>query len=199
MMYYDHALLGATVALASGAHRRHGWPVVVMAAVAAMLPDWDGLSKPFGPAAYARAHRVWGHNVAAAVLAGGLFAAAAYLARLSARERAPYRFGAGRPFSRRDLAAWVALGVLAGLTHVLADLVYSGRRMSPDWPVALLWPFTERGWAFPLVPWADWGVTLILAGGLAAACCRPRSARALAAVTLLATVGYVAGWAVLGA
>ena len=56
-------MLGGTLALAAGAHRRHGWPVVLTAAAAAALPDWDGLSLAFGPTAYTAAHRIWGHNV----------------------------------------------------------------------------------------------------------------------------------------
>jgi membrane-bound metal-dependent hydrolase YbcI (DUF457 family) len=196
MMYYDHALLGGTLALALGAQRRHGWGIVFTAAIAGMLPDWDGLSEPFGQPAYVRVHRVWGHNLPAALLAGALFAAAVYLVRTSVDERQP---GARGAFSRHDLAAWVLVGALAAFMHVMFDLLYSGRWRSPDWPVKLWWPFSARGWAWPVVPWSDWGATLILLAEVVALCCWPARARALAVLTLLVVVAYVGAWAALGA
>ena len=41
MEYYDHAMLGATVALASGTQRHYGWAIVGMAALAAALDSGD--------------------------------------------------------------------------------------------------------------------------------------------------------------
>lgn len=166
MMYYDHAMLGIAVALAAGAHRRHGWPLVGTAAVAAMLPDWDGLSELIGPMTYRQIHRVWGHNLLAAALASGFLAAVGYLCQLSIRLRP----GEARVYSGHALAVWVAVGVLVALSHVLADLIYAGTRVAPDWPVALLWPFSPRRWACSLVPEDDWGATLLLVGGMAALC-----------------------------
>src|SRR5579871_981716 len=63
MTFYEHAMLGGTLTAACGAHRRHVWAIVLMAATAAALPDWDGLSLAFGPNAYSAIHRVWGHNL----------------------------------------------------------------------------------------------------------------------------------------
>jgi len=196
MLYYDHAMLGITVALAAGVHRRHGWPLIVTAGVAAMLPDWDGLSKLAGPEAYREVHRTWGHNLLAAPLASGLFAGAAYLCYVSGGGRPTARAGHERPragptFSGHALGVWVAVGVLVALSHVLADLVYCGRRLSPDWPVALLWPFSPRRWGYPLVPWSDLGVTLLLVGEMLALCVCASRARLLACATLLAVFGYV--------
>jgi membrane-bound metal-dependent hydrolase YbcI (DUF457 family) len=204
MMYYDHAMIGATLALAAGAHRRHGPAIVVMATLAGALPDWDALSGRFGPDAYRAVHRVWGHNLLAATLASGLFGGAAYLVVLSVRVRRAGRAALTRVIqagpdhpdpqatpSVHGLAVWVTLGVLAALTHVLADLFYSGVRTSPDWPVALLWPFSRRGWALPLVPWSDWTATLLLTGEMLLVCLRPRYARLLAWLTLLTLVGYI--------
>ena len=67
MIHYDHALLGATFAVAAGAHRRHGWPLVAAVALGSMLPDWDSLSGTYGPDAHRAVHRVCGHNLWAAV------------------------------------------------------------------------------------------------------------------------------------
>src|SRR4051794_24736441 len=66
-------------------------PSCFMAGAAAALPDWDGLSLAFGPAAYSAAHRVWGHNLLAALLGGGLVGALGYLCHHSARVRGQAR------------------------------------------------------------------------------------------------------------
>jgi len=63
-------MVGVSLAMATGLHGRFGWPITAFAAVAAALPDWDSLSILFGAQAYARAHRVWGHNLLVAVLSG---------------------------------------------------------------------------------------------------------------------------------
>src|SRR5437588_2902053 len=126
MMYYDHAMIGATLALAAGARRKHGPAIVVMAALAGALPDWDALSGRWGPDAYRAIHRVWGHNLLAATLASSLFGAAAYLGLLSVRVRRTER-SALTPFqphlpesldaqpsgSLHGLIVWVTIGVLA--------------------------------------------------------------------------------------
>ena len=61
------------------------------------------------------------------------------------------------------------LGVLASLSHVLADVCYCGTGRAAEWPVLLLWPFSRQPWALPMVPWADRGVTWILGVTLALA------------------------------
>src|SRR5262249_28013257 len=52
MVYYDHAMVGATLAVAVGAQRRYGWGVVLLAALVGMFPDWDALSKHVSPQTY---------------------------------------------------------------------------------------------------------------------------------------------------
>ena len=195
MMHYDHAMLGATVALAVGAHRRHGWPLVVTAAVAAVVPDWDGLAILAGPEAHHRIHRAWGHNLLAALVGSGLVAGVGYLCAVSARGRYAARTGrqaTGPSFSRHALAVWVTVGLLVSLSHLLMDVLYSGRRGTPGWPVALFWPFCERGWAYPVLSVRDWGATAILAGEMLALCFLASRARPLAGATLLTVFGYVA-------
>ncbi len=176
-------MLGAVLALATGAHRRFGPAVVLTAAAASSFPDWDDL--PSG------VHRVWGHSFLVAPFTGGLIGALGYLVYLSLR-------GRRRPaatFSRHDLTVWMVLGVLVSLSHVLTDLAYSGRAFTAEWPVALLWPLSNRRWACPLVPWADRGMTLILGSSLAAACVRPAEARVISVFGVVAAAGYVVLWA----
>ena len=87
MTFFEHAMLGGTLALAAGLHRRHGWRIAVMADVAAMLPDWDGLTLIFGPAAYDLSHRIWGHNLLVAAVLGGIVGVAECFWNVSDRIR----------------------------------------------------------------------------------------------------------------
>src|SRR5262249_8127619 len=147
----------------------HGWALVAVAAAAAAVPDWDGLSLTFGAAAYARVHRAWGHNILVAGISGALVGGAGYLLHLSARvRRAAIRLQPGPPcpavlppFSAARLAAWGVVGVLAALSHLPADVVYSGHRQMRSWPIQLLWPFSDEGWVWPLVAWGDMTTTLL--------------------------------------
>ena len=69
-------MVGATAALAIGLHRRGGWQIVAVAAVAAISPDWDGLPFLFSIEWFDRVPRVWGHNLwAAALVVGSYFLA----------------------------------------------------------------------------------------------------------------------------
>jgi membrane-bound metal-dependent hydrolase YbcI (DUF457 family) len=212
MTTYEHAMLGGTLALAVGAHRRHGWPLVFTAGAAAALPDWDGLSLAFGPAAYSTAHRVWGHNVLAAVLAGGLVGGLGYLCYHSARVRGkahafleklgqpPTTPEPPPPSSAHAFVVWVAVGVLAGLCHLPADLIYGNSPGTTGWPVPLLWPFSPRGWSLPLLGWGDLGPTLIFIGEMFALYRWQARAQLIAWPTLLAVAGYLAiRWIILAA
>ena len=66
MTTFEHALLAINGVLATGLQRRYGWQLAGVAAVAAISPDWDGLTIAFSLAAFAAGHRVWGHNLGAA-------------------------------------------------------------------------------------------------------------------------------------
>ncbi len=182
MEYYDHAMSGAVLALATGAQRRFGPAIILTAAAAASFPDWDDL--PGG------AHRIWGHNLFIAPLAGGVIGSLGYLCYRSARRppnSAPPPFG---------LRWWVLIGVLASLSHILGDLAYCGQQLSVEWPVLLLWPVSDGGWGFPLVPWADRGLTAIFAIGLAAACLMPARARLAGIAALTISIIYVGLWGI---
>lgn len=194
MTFYEHAMLGATLAIAAGAQRRHGWGLIATAAMAAMLPDWDGLSLAFGPSAYANVHRVWGHNFLVAGLTGGAVGALGYLCEQSVRRRKAAQPPNGHSPKAREgalaLAVWVAVGMLAGLTHPPVDAIFSGAA-GASWPVLALWPFSQVGWSWPLVPWGDVGVTLIFVAEMFAIHRWSCFMRLIAVTSLVAVACYV--------
>ena len=209
MTTYEHALLGATGALAVGVQRRYGWPIVGMAAVAAVLPDWDGLSILFGADALDRVHRVMGHNLLVCVAAGALFAAADYRwgmilrsKRWAGRRMRMFAIEDGLPqrpgFNRRDLGVWILVGVAASLGHLGIDIVYSGHAEYADWGLKLLWPFSDRAFVYPMVPWGDVGAAVILSVGMFAMVARPGRVQVIAGITLAAVAAYVVGRGLVG-
>jgi membrane-bound metal-dependent hydrolase YbcI (DUF457 family) len=195
MTTYEHAMLGLTLALAVGAQRRHGWALPATAAVAAALPDWDVVSLFFGADAYRTIHRTWGHNLLCAGLLGALTGGLGYCCYLSVRlRRRLHQFlvrddvktnGSALPYKTLDLLVWVMLCIMAGLFHLLADLLY-------PWPIPLLWPFDERRWVFPILPWADMPPILLLLGEMFTLYYHPRYAQLIAWLTLFILTGYVA-------
>lgn len=232
MTTYEHALLGATGAIAAGLHRPYGWPIVGMAAVAALLPDWDGLSILLGADVLDRVHRVIGHNLAVCVLLGAAFAAADYrwgmilrvqrwtgrrmrmfaiedglpkrvgfidLCIVNARikgvppgDRAsPSLIGHAGVNKGRDLGVWVSVGVAASLSHLAADLVYSGHAKYADWGLKLFWPFSDRAFVYPMVPWGDIGAAAILSVGMFAMIRWRSRVQTIAGTTLAAVAGYI--------
>ena len=196
MTTYEHAMLGLTLAVAAGTQRRYGWALPATAAVAATVPDWDAVSLLLGPAAYATGHRTWGHNLFAAGLLGGVVGAVGYLCYLSAgvRERALAllrRLGeeapaAGVPprFTGHGLALWVVVGVLAGLSHLPADILY-------PWRVPLLWPLAGGEWQLDVLKFGDLVPTILFLGGMFGMALWRRRARLIAWLTLLAVGCYV--------
>lgn len=209
MTTYEHALLGATGAIASGLHRRYGWPVVGMAAVTAVLPDWDGLSILFGADMFDRVHRVIGHNLLVCVLLGAAFAAADYRWAMILRakqwigrriqifameDNLPRRSA----IDARDLGIWILVGVVASLSHLGVDLVYSGHATYSDWGLTLFWPFSDRAFVYPMVPWGDIGAAMILSVGMFAMLARPLQVRPIAWMTLVAVLVYIVGRGIVG-
>lgn len=186
MVYYDHALVGATLAVAAGLQRRHGWPAVALAALAGMFPDWDATPKHVRPEAYALGHRVWGHNLFAATLAGAVLGGTGYLIHRSRSHRS-----APLPADPGGAGPWVGLGVAILWSHPLLDLLYCGWGPDVDWPVQLLWPASRRGFGLPWVPWSDWGATVVLAAGLLTCILARAHRRACALATLLLLALYI--------
>lgn len=186
MVYYDHALVGATLAVAAGLQRRHGWAAVALAALAAMLPDWDATSKHVSPAAYAQGHRVWGHNLFAATAAGAALGGVGYLIHRSRSHRSP-----PPPAGPDGPGPWVVVGVAVAWSHPLLDLLYCGQGTDVEWPVRLFWPLSQQGFGLPCVPWADWGATAVLSVGLLACVLEGAYRRGCAAASLVVLGLYV--------
>ncbi len=167
-----------------------------MAAVTAVLPDWDGLSIVLGGDALDRVHRVAGHNLPVCILLGAAFAAADYrwamilrVKRWIGRRVRMFAIEDNLPrrsaFNTRDLGVWISVGVLASLSHLAADLVYSGHAKYSDWGLKLLWPFSDRAFVYPMVPWGDIGAAVILSVGMFAMIGWRSRVRAVAGATLL--------------
>ena len=190
MTTYEHAMLGLTLALAAGAHRRHGWALPVTAAVAAALPDWDAVTIFFGPEAYATGHRTWGHNLLCAGSLGALTGALGFLCYASVRgRRAAFPLPDGDrpvrpPLTARDFVGWVLMGLLAGLSHLLVDAVY-------PWPIPLLWPFDESRWGVAVLEWGDLPPILLFLGEMFALYYHPREAQVIAWMTMIVLSAYI--------
>jgi hypothetical protein len=181
-------MVGATLAVAAGAERRYGWAAVVLAALAAMFPDWDAATERSYPRAYAQGHRFWGHNLFAVTASGAALGWLGYLIYRSRSRRLPRppNVGSDGP------GPWVVLGVAVMLSHPLLDLLYCGLERDADWPVGLLWPVVPTGFARPWVPWSDRGATAILLVGLCV-CLLVRRHRQAYAVAVLAVLALYVG------
>jgi len=198
MTTFEHAMVGIDGALAAGLHRRQGWPVVALAGAMAVLPDWDALTILLGPAWYAEGHRVWGHNLLVAGLLAAIVSGLAY--RFSLPVRAQRWMAARWPiFAVREhaaacsggLALWLVVGTLAAYSHLLADTTFSIGHSLPVWGVPLFWPFRDKEWAYPWVPWGDIGATVILAAGMFAMLRWPAWTRTIAAGSLGLVLAYM--------
>ena len=200
MTAYDHAMVGANLAWIAGLQRKYGWPIVAISALTSALPDWDGLSILFGAEAYARAHRVWGHNLIVASALAAAVAALGYILyargrfdKLAARfQRSGVVAVISREFRTTDLAVWVLLGIVSSLSHLAFDLVYSGHAQLTPWPLPLLWPFSERAWVYPIVPYGDLGATGLFIAEMFALYKWPLRATAIAWISLSLVLIYVA-------
>ena len=198
----EHTLVGMHAALAVGASRRWGWQVVVLAAVASNLPDWDGLPMLVDMARFEAGHRVWGHNVFC------IAATSAVVAWLEWRYHLIDRM-AGRlqrfkpadlvvPTPERAPAWWTLFAVVAvvQLLHLVCDMVVSGGQGLSDWQVKPFWPLADLGYVLTLVPWGDVGATVVLMLGAIAAAKWPRHVTRASQCMLVVLVAYLLlrGW-----
>ena len=195
-------MLGINGVLAAGWHRSGGWQLAAVAGVAAVSPDWDGVPIVFSVQVFDAIHRVWGHNVFACVLLGLAIGVADYrldivtraarfvcsLLRLTVR---PSDLAMRTEFSTSGIRTWIVVSVLAALSQLTADLVVSGTATLNDWELKLLWPVSDRGWVFPLVPWGDIGVTIVFVGGMFAMLRWRARVQWIACMTLLSVVSYI--------
>ncbi len=202
MTTYEHAMLGITGVLAAGLHRRFGWPIAALGAVAAVSPDWDGLTIAAGPGAFAATHRLWGHNVLVCVLSGLLLGILDYQFDVTTRcgrflvrkLRLVVPGGLPQVHETRCLsgfAVWVSVAILAALSHLAGDLVFSGTATLPDWELRPWWPFTSTGYVYPLVAWGDAGASVVFAAGMLAMWKWPGRLQLISAATLACVTLYV--------
>lgn len=202
----EHTLVGVHGALALGVHRRLGWAAVVMAGIAANVPDWDGLAMLVDMQRFEAGHRVWGHNFVAIFASSVLLGWSQY--RFRWVERASRSVGGllsinvpeiGAERSTRAAAlALMAVAFFGQAIHLPCDMVVSGGSGLSDWLIRPFWPFSQRGFVFPLVPWGDVGPTVILMAG-AIACARwPGKVRAVSAGTLAGLCLYLVARGICG-
>ena len=169
MTTFEHAMLGVDLVIASGLDRKHGWRLAAMAGVAAVLADWDGF--------LFSTHRAWGHGILPCFLIAVLWGLLDYrfdlISRLASRAvrftkvTVPEGLLARRTvFSKGEAMLWCVVSIIAAQTHAPCDMIVSGTKSLPDWEVLWLWPFSSKGFVYPLVPWGDVGITLILFAGM---------------------------------
>jgi membrane-bound metal-dependent hydrolase YbcI (DUF457 family) len=201
MTTYEHAMLGITGTLAAGLQRRFGWTVAAVAGIAAVAPDWDGLAILFSQSAFAAGHRLWGHNILACLLAGIVIGVLDYRFDLVARcgrrfvrvlpPDVPASLSLRDEFSIRGFSIWILVAAAAALSHLPADLVFSGTASLPDWRLQPLWPFSNWSVIYPMVPWGDVGATLVFVAGMFAMLKWRQRLQSISVVTLAALVLYV--------
>ncbi len=202
MTTFEHAMIGINGAFACGLHQRYGWQVIAFAGIAAVSPDWDGLTLLAGMSTFDRAHRVWGHNLLVVILLSAFLAGldyrydlttrlARFAARLSGRDVDRWQLREADERTGQGWLVWATVGILAAAAHLPADLVYSGGYGLSDWELQIFWPFSTRGFVYPMVPWGDPGVTLVFVAGMFAMVRRPSRTRLLAIGTLALMIAYV--------
>ena len=211
MTFFEHALVGANGAIALGLGKRYGWPLVAWAGVAAVIPDWDGLTIFFGGLSFADGHRVWGHNflmtALIAAVVGYLFYRTKFLERTwqSSVKRWP---GLKMPSNqitgdcpentgenslvpaRPTLFLWIIVGVISSYSHLACDIIFASGENLPNWGVPLLWPFAKREFELPLIPWGDVGITIILGLSMFAMVRWPKRLQTIAAGSLFFSAIY---------
>jgi len=203
MTTLEHVLLGANGVLAAGLHRKYGWQLVAMTGIAATLPDWDGFSIFGGMTLFDKIHRAWGHGLLPCMIVSLLFAVTDYRFDLMTR--------LGRLFVRvtritinPDLliprvthssgacVVWIIAALLAGLSHLIADIVFSGHPQYAHWGIQIFWPFSNQQIDGTLVPWGDIGVVLIFILGMFAMLRWKSRTQKIALITLGTVVIYLA-------
>ncbi|MBC8356789.1 MAG: metal-dependent hydrolase [Planctomycetes bacterium] len=200
MTTFEHAMLGINGTLAAGLHRRYQWRVVALAGLAAVAPDWDGLTIIGGMELFDHAHRAWGHSFFSCVILACCIAALDYrfdLVGYGERMlcwvlRTPSTASVTRQEgSHQRLVAWMLVAILATMSHLAADLVYSGTAELSDWHLQLLWPFSTQGFVFPMVHWGDAGVTIIFVVSMFAMVRRRDRIQPIALITLTLVLVYI--------
>ena len=201
MTSFEHAMLAINGVFATGLQRRYTWRIVAVAGVAGIAPDWDGITILGGLQLFDHAHRVWGHSLLTclllAVVIGGLdyrFDGVGHGERLLGwllRTPSGLANTSERESSWHRWTTWMVVAVGATMSHLLADLVFSGTAELADWHLQLFWPFSSAGFIYPLVHWGDAGVTIIFVVSMFAMVRLRSRIQLLAVITLLAVVVYI--------
>jgi hypothetical protein len=198
MTTFEHAMVGVCGVLALGLNRRFGWRLPALAGVAAVTPDWDGLTLLFSAQRFEQGHRVWGHNLLVCAITGLVLGLVDAKWDLMGRARRVLlrilRQPATEPEVSQRLCSfslWSVVAILAALSHLPADLVFSGGHGLADWELQLCWPFSSRGFVYPMVRWGDVGATLVFVAGLFAMLRWKNRLQWIATGTLLGVVLYI--------
>lgn len=197
-------MLGANACLACGLHRRHGWRIVALAGVAAIAPDWDGLTVVWDAQLFDQGHRVWGHNIFSCFALAILLTIAqlrcdflGQVARLLVRIRPFQQFGANvgsQVSENRSGTLFLLVSYLACLSQIPADAVVSGGRGLSDWEIKPLWPVSNWSIVYGMVPWGNVGITIIFAISMILMAKFKQSLQQIAIGTLVCVVGYILAW-----
>lgn len=168
MTTFEHAMVGALAVMATGLPRRVGWQIVAVAAVAAISPDWDCVPFLFNLEWFNQIHRVWGHNLWVSAAVGAMIAFADYFWDWSSHCGRGLQWLCDR--KTESLLPLANVGYVGNWacgsscwSHLPADMAYSGHATLGEWPLKLLWPFSEQPFNYPLVPWGDIGASLLFA------------------------------------
>ena len=197
MTTFEHAMLGVCGVLAFGLDRKHGWRLPAVAGAAAVTPDWDGLTLLVSVHLFDQGHRVWGHNLLVCgligVLVGWIDSKWDLVSRgqsllLKILRQPP---AASDPTRTAPRVTWCVVAMLAALSHLPADMVYSGGHGLSDWGVQLCWPFSTQGFVVPMVRWGDVGTTLIFVVALFAMLRWRNRLQIIAATTLFSVLCYI--------
>ena len=203
MTTFEHFMVGVSIPLAMGLQKRYGWRIATLGGVSAAMPDWDALPYLFSNEIYAAAHRVWGHNLIIAALLGAAIAGIELKCDLAGRMRRfigkqypnflppnILPFEAGTSLTPKDCMIWTGIAILCQWSHLPIDMAYSGGNGLAPWPLQLLWPFSNREFSFPMVPWGDVGATMIFVLEMFALLKRPQQATSAAILGLFAVSLY---------
>ena len=202
MTTIEHAFVGINTVFATGMYRKHGWQLVAVTAFASILPDWDALTFLWSVELFDTAHRSWGHSLLVCFLVSTVFAIIDY--------RFDFVTGMGRWFQRvsrlemdqnalkprtnfliKPVFIWGFFANLAGLLHLLADIVVSGHPEMANWGVRVFWPFSNAEIAFPMISWGDIGVSIIFFTGMFAMLKWKSKVQPIAALIFVAVILYI--------
>jgi LexA-binding, inner membrane-associated putative hydrolase len=202
----EHTLVGIHLAFALGCHRILGWSAVAMAGVASNLPDWDGLPMLFDMQRFEIGHRVWGHNLAAITLSSILISWSQHHYRWieivsnwilkKLPDHGLARTTIDETSKQIGTLTFFGIAMFVQVVHLPCDMVVSGGIGLSDWAIQPLWPFSNAGYVYPMIPWGDIGPTLILMSGVICSAKWPNNVSRSSLVTLLALCTYllVRGW-----